>query len=75
MGLAAAEHYLKTNKNEVVITLGTAHPIKFSDAVKKALGFSPELPNNFKEIYELEEKYTVLENSAKEVRNFILGKY
>ena len=46
-----------------------------SKAVKKALGFSPELPNNFKEIYNLEEKYTVLENSAKEVRNFILGKY
>ena len=72
VGLEAAKEFLRKNKNDIVITVGTAHPIKFSDAVKSALGFSPDLPKKFKKIFSLEEKYKVLDNSFEDVRNYIL---
>ena len=72
VGLEAAYSFLKTNQNDVVVTLGTAHPLKFGEAVKSALGFEPKLPSSFKDIYDLEEKFQILDNSAEGVKSFIL---
>ncbi len=43
-----------------LVVLGTAHPAKFPDAVEQATGFRPELPRRLTDLYEREERYTVL---------------
>ena len=74
VGLEASSKYLKEHQESVVVTLATAHPSKFSESVRQILGFDPELPSNFKNIFDLEEKYQVIDHSYSLVKNFILKK-
>ena len=52
-----------------MVTLATAHPAKFPDAVKQA-GYpkDPELPHHMADLFEKEERYTVLENDQATVQ-------
>ncbi|HEY9012284.1 MAG TPA: threonine synthase [Devosia sp.] len=54
-----------------VITLSTAHPAKFPAAVKDAVGIEPALPSWLSDLYEREERFTVLDNDLGEVERFI----
>ena len=45
-----------------MITLGTAHAAKFPDAVEEACGVRPALPARMADLYEREERMTVLPN-------------
>jgi threonine synthase len=58
---------------EPMVTLATAHPAKFPDAVEKATGLRPGLPHRLKHLLELEESFTVLPNSAAAVKDMILS--
>ena len=50
----------KENKgDEPMITLATAHPAKFPDAVTKACGYHPQLPDHLGGLFEREEKIIV----------------
>ena len=59
---------------ETVITLATAHPAKFSNAILNATGVQPELPEKVKNIMTKEEIYENLPNDLKKIQNFILEK-
>jgi len=54
-----------------VVVLSTAHPAKFPDAVARATGISPPLPPHLADLYEKEERMTVLANDGASVRRFI----
>ncbi|KKN01099.1 hypothetical protein LCGC14_1131140 [marine sediment metagenome] len=55
-----------------MITLGTAHPAKFPDAiVESGLTVKPELPAHMADLFEREERYTVLDNDRAGVQAFI----
>lgn len=54
-----------------VVTLATASPAKFPDAVKNAIGFAAPLPKHLEAIMTAEEKFTVLPNDLKKIREFI----
>ncbi|WP_203142512.1 threonine synthase [Marinobacter mangrovi] len=55
-----------------MITLGTAHPAKFPDAVKQSgVGVTPELPQHLADLFDREERYTVLEDDLGAVQGFI----
>jgi threonine synthase len=54
-----------------MITLATAHPAKFPDAVRAATGVNPELPARLKGLMERPESFTVLPNSAEAVKSLI----
>lgn len=58
--------------NGPVVLLATAHPAKFPNAVRQAIGKSPELPTNLADILSRKERYTVLPNAVSAVRDFIL---
>ena len=58
--------------DEPMITLATAHPAKFPDAVEKASGIRPELPEWLGDLMEREEKYTTLPNTLESVQAHIL---
>jgi len=59
--------------SEPVVTLSTAHPAKFADAVAKATGITPQLPPRLADIMTRKEEYAVLENSEERVKEFIYG--
>jgi len=55
-----------------MITLGTAHPAKFPDAITESgLTVKPELPAHMADLFEREERYTVLDNDRAGVQDFI----
>jgi threonine synthase len=57
-----------------VVTLATAHPAKFPDAVAQATGSRPALPPFLADLYERDERYDVLPNDLQAVQNFIAGR-
>jgi threonine synthase len=54
------------------ILLSTAHPAKFPEAVRQAIGKSPELPPHLGDLLVRKERYTVLPNAAEKVAAFVL---
>lgn len=55
----------------VMITLGTAHPAKFPDAVSAETGVHPDLPAWIGDLMDREERFAVLPNDQNEVENYI----
>ena len=74
IGLDAARH-CRANNDTPMVTLATAHPAKFPDAVREA-GYpaDPELPTHMADLFEKEEHYVVLDNDQDAVQAFIAGK-
>lgn len=55
-----------------MVTLGTAHPVKFPEAVQKAVpSASPVLPMHMADLFEREERCTVLANDLAVVQDFV----
>jgi threonine synthase len=57
-----------------MVTLATAHPAKFPAAVKAAAGIEPGLPAWLSDLYQREERLTVLNNDQSEVEQFIAAR-
>ncbi len=72
IGTAAAAAALRDDVS-VVVALACAHPAKFPDAVKKAAGVHPDLPPRLADLYEREERCTVLPNDLFALQGFIGG--
>ncbi|WP_040482513.1 threonine synthase [Luminiphilus syltensis] len=71
IGVAAAGACALGDGNPMV-TLATAHPAKFPDAISAAgVLSSPELPAHLADLFEREERYTVLENQLSTVQTFM----
>ena len=56
-----------------MITLSTAHPAKFPDAVKNACGIDPALPSWLSDLMQREERFSVVPNDQDAVENHILS--
>ncbi len=59
------------NEGVPMITLATAHPAKFPDAVAAASGRTPDLPPWLSDLHEREERFTVLANDAGAIEAFV----
>jgi threonine synthase len=71
IGIQAGRKTRRT-KSTPMIALATAHPAKFPEAVRKAgQSEDPALPLHMKDLFEREEKYTVLDLDADTVRSFV----
>ncbi len=53
------------------VTLATAHPAKFPDAVEKATGVRPPLPPHLADLFDLPEQFTVLPHDLAVVKQFV----
>ncbi|CAB4363352.1 MAG: threonine synthase [Actinobacteria bacterium] len=53
------------------VTLATAHPAKFPDAVERATGVRPPLPPHLADLFDLPEHLTVLPNDLATVQHFV----
>lgn len=56
-----------------MITLATAHPAKFPDAVETASGIRPPLPARMADLYEREERVTRIANNLEALKTHIKG--
>jgi len=71
VGAASAHAMMGDAPDHPVITLATAHPAKFPDAVKKATGITPPLPDFLHDLFDREERFAVVENDAGRIKNII----
>ncbi|MFO1242831.1 MAG: threonine synthase [Rickettsiales bacterium] len=70
VGVAAARK-ARSHMSKPYITLSTAHPAKFPDAVKAATGVTPELPPHMESIFEKKERFTSVQNDVDALKSFI----
>ena len=73
VGLHAARA-LATDAAVPVVTLATAHPAKFPDAVKQAIGIEAALPARVGDLFALEERFETLPADYDAVRDYISAK-
>ncbi len=74
IGVASAQRELDAEpelRAFPMVVLGTAHPAKFPDAVERATGVRPPLPDHLADLYEREETYDVLPNDLAAVQAHI----
>ncbi len=57
-----------------VISLATAHPAKFPEAIERAIGKKPPEPEAIRVLKDKQRRLVVLDNSADRVKNFIAEK-
>ena len=55
-----------------MISLSTAHPAKFPDAVEEAVGIRPPLPPHMADLFERDERITRVANDAESIKSLIL---
>lgn len=73
VGIHAGRHCHKGHSS-TLITLATAHPAKFPNAVKKATGIYPPLPAHLAPIMTRRETFSKMGNDVSKIRQFIESK-
>ena len=68
IGVAVAENHIGDTP---MITLATAHPAKFPDAVEAATGERPALPPRMADLFEREERVTRAPNDLKALQDIV----
>ena len=68
VGVKVAKEHLGTSP---MITLATAHPAKFPDAVEAATGIRPPLPKRMADLYERSERVTEVANDLGALKTLI----
>jgi threonine synthase len=69
VGVHVAEHHLRPGLP--MVTLATAHPAKFPDAVQAATGLRPPLPSRMADLYERDERVTAVANDLTAIETLI----
>jgi len=69
VGIASAEACAEPGVP--TITLATAHPAKFPDAVKRATGVHPALPDHVADLFDREERIVNLPNDLQAIEAFV----
>ena len=71
VGIGAARTVARDD--ERVVCLSTAHPAKFPDAVRKATGIDPPIPERLAAVLDGDERYDVLANDLTTVKTVVRG--
>lgn len=74
VAFAAMEKYLKENPEQKGFILGTAHPVKFPDAVEKTIHTQIEIPESLNELMKKEKKTVEINSDFEELKRFLLHK-
>ena len=71
--MGAAQEYAKSDHydGELIVSLATAHPAKFPEAVIEAGAPKPKLPHFLEDLFDREEKFEILDNDINQVKEFI----
>jgi threonine synthase len=72
IGLAIGQQ-ARRNPATPLVALATAHPAKFPDAVERATGVRPKLPERLGDLFDRPERLTTLPNDLRTVQEFVAG--
>jgi len=78
VGWAGLMEYIKdenVNKDQLCISLETAHPAKFPEKIIEILDFDPKLPKSLEGLEEKEESYDRIETNYPAFKDFLKKKY
>jgi len=70
VGIGAAQR-LRRDPDETIVCLATAHPAKFPEAVERATGVHPALPDHLADLFDREERYDELPNDVAAVQAYV----
>ena len=71
---ATGLYVLDQKKSEYpIVSLACAHPAKFGDAIEKATGKKPIIPDQLKNVFDKEETFTILDNNIEDIKKHILS--
>ena len=62
-------------KNQLCVSLETAHPAKFPDEINEILNLDPELPGSLKGLDDKEEACDSLKNDYQQFKEYLIKKY
>jgi len=71
VGLTAATKSLADDPHIPVISLACAHPAKFPEAVEKATGIKPAMPDRLSLVMNKTEHFTVMQPDLQQMKSFI----
>ena len=74
VGVRIGEEQARRAPQVPMITLATAHPAKFPDAVMAATGVHPPLPKHMADLYDRPERITRVANDLAAIEDVIRGK-
>ncbi|MBP2619476.1 threonine synthase [Chryseobacterium jejuense] len=74
VAFASLELYLKENPGKKGFILGTAHPVKFPDAVENAIKTEIEIPQSLSALMKKEKKTIEINSDFEELKRFLLDK-
>lgn len=74
IGIAAARQE-RPAQHVPLISMATAHPAKFPDAVIEAIGLEPPLPARLSDLGQREERYDLLPNDLITVKDYIFQRF
>ncbi len=74
IGLAAAREASGLASDVPIVTLATAHPAKFRDAVERATGLRPALPARIGSLFDRQERYDTLPATLVAVRDYVFAR-
>jgi threonine synthase len=72
VGIGAAE-MCRRRPDLPMVCLATAHPAKFPDAVERATGTRPVLPDSLADLFQRPERYDVVSPDVDAVRRYVEG--
>ncbi len=70
---AVGASYKIKNKSKTIV-LGTAHPYKFLETIKLAIGVNVEPPKQFFSLSKKIEKFDILDNKIEDIKKYVLDK-
>ena len=70
---AVGASYKIKNKSKTIV-LGTAHPYKFLETIKLAIGINVEPPKQFFNLSKKIEKFDILDNEIEDIKKYVLDK-
>ena len=78
VGWAGLMEFLKLNpapdpKEQLCVSLETAHPAKFPEEIQRLLGIVPPIPKSLEGLDEKPENYTGLPNNYQDFKNYLLA--
>lgn len=70
----ALNRYLLQKTDAKGFILETAHPIKFTDVVEKAVGHSQTIPDSVKGLFSLKKQSKVISSNYQDLRSYLIDK-
>ena len=64
----------KAKNNSKTIVLGTAHPYKFLETIKLAIGKNVDPPKQFSDLSKKIEKFEIIDNKLEDLKKYIIEK-